>query len=118
MSILEYFDNTFGCLSAFKRSYYLWSLKSGKNYRKRELAASLTGVSGVMHFSSPLFILSIGLPLLSYIFVMPKQKNQHRPNPPKETLRDVIEQFWRLSIADTEAVELLKEYYDTDAYGL
>ncbi|KAJ3829432.1 hypothetical protein F5880DRAFT_1523459 [Lentinula raphanica] len=44
---------------------------------------------------------------------MPKQKNQHRPNH-----EDVIEQFWRLSIADTEAVELLKEYYDTDAYGL
>lgn len=37
---------------------------------------------------------------------------------PKDELKDVIEQFWRLSIADTEVVELLKEYYDTGTYNL
>lgn len=37
---------------------------------------------------------------------------------PKEGLKVTIEQFWRINIADTEAVELLKEYYDTDQYGL
>ncbi|KAJ3925361.1 MAG: hypothetical protein NXY57DRAFT_967953 [Lentinula lateritia] len=47
-----------------------------------------------------------------------KKVNQHAPNPPKDELKDVIEQFWRLSIADTEVVELLKEYYDTDTYNL
>ncbi|KAJ3712617.1 hypothetical protein C8R42DRAFT_727781 [Lentinula raphanica] len=44
----------------------------------------------------------------------PKKVNQHMPNPPKEALKHIIEQLWRLSVADTEAVEILKEYYDTD----
>ncbi|KAJ4475485.1 hypothetical protein J3R30DRAFT_3671283 [Lentinula aciculospora] len=47
-----------------------------------------------------------------------KKVNQHLPNPPKKQLKNVIEQFWRLSISDIEAIELLKEYYDTDVYGL
>lgn len=35
----------------------------------------------------------------------------------KEGLKDIIEQFWCLIIADTDAVELLKGYHDTDYYG-
>ncbi|KAL0572379.1 hypothetical protein V5O48_009582, partial [Marasmius crinis-equi] len=32
----------------------------------------------------------------------------------KNELKNIIEQFWRTSVPDTEAVELLKEYYETD----
>ncbi|KAJ8087359.1 hypothetical protein PM082_006189 [Marasmius tenuissimus] len=32
----------------------------------------------------------------------------------KEDLKPIVEQFWRLSIPDTEGVELLKEFYNNN----
>ncbi|THU84530.1 hypothetical protein K435DRAFT_806624 [Dendrothele bispora CBS 962.96] len=50
---------------------------------------------------------------------MPRgDRNQYLLNAPQDELKPFIEQFWRLSIPDTESVQILKEYYDTDVYSL